>query len=95
MTGTAFGGAALGVGYRGAIEVGNQIAPSDKRAELISTLFICGSLGLSVPVIGVGMLAAATSPALADTVFAGVTALFSLAGLGFGLFADGQKASQS
>jgi hypothetical protein len=95
MAGTAFGGAALGAGYRGAIEVGNQIAPSDKRAELISMLFVCGNLGLSVPVIGVGVLAAATSPALADTVFAAVTALFSLAGLGFGFFADGQKPSRS
>ena len=44
------------MGYRGAIEVGNQIAPSDKRAELISMLFVCGNLGLSVPVIGVGIL---------------------------------------
>jgi len=95
IAGTAFGGAALGSGYRGAIEVGNQIAPADRRAELISMLFVCGNLGLSVPVIGVGILAAATSPALADTVFAAVTALFSLAGLGFGLFARGQKTGRA
>jgi len=94
MAGTAFGGAALGTGYRGAIEVGNQIAPSDKRSELISMLFVCGNLGLSVPVIGVGILTAATSPDLADMVFAAVTALFSLAGLGFGLFAGGPKKSR-
>ena len=93
--GTAFGGLALGTGYRGALEIGTQLAPSDKRAELISMLFVCGNLGLAVPVIGVGILAAATSPALADMVFAAVTAIFSLAGLGFGLFAGGQKASQS
>jgi hypothetical protein len=94
IAGTAFGGMALGTGYRGAIEVGNQIAPSDKRAELISMLFVCGNLGLSVPVIGVGLLAAATSPALADATFAGVTALFSLAGLGFGILAGEQKSTE-
>jgi hypothetical protein len=95
IAGTAFGGLALGTGYRGAIEVGNQIAPAAKRAELISMLFVCGNLGLSVPVIGVGVLAAATNPALADMVFATVTAVFSLAGLGFGFFADRRKTSRS
>jgi MFS family permease len=91
VAGTTIGGLALGIGYRGAIEVGNQIAPPDKRAELISMLFVCGNLGLSVPVIGVGMLRAATNPRLADMVFAGITALLSLAGLGFGLFAGQEK----
>jgi MFS family permease len=93
MAGTTIGGLALGIGYRGAIEVGNQIAPQDKRAELISMLFVCGNLGLSVPVIGVGVLGAATNPRLADMVFAGITALLSLAGLGFGLFAGQEKRS--
>jgi hypothetical protein len=93
VAGTAMGGAALGMGYRGAIEVGNQIAPPDKRAELISMLFVCGNLGLSLPVIGVAVLGAATTPRLADMVFAGVTALLSLAGLGFGFFAGNDRKS--
>jgi len=91
IAGTAAGGMALGMGYRGAIEVGNRIAPPDKRAELISMLFVCGNLGLSVPVIGVAVLGAATSPRLAHLVFASVTALLSLTGLGFGLFAGKQQ----
>ena len=94
VAGTAAGGLALGAGYRGAIEVGSQIAPAKKRAELMSMLFVCGNLGLSVPVIGVGILAARTSPQLADTVFAGITALLSLAGLAFGIFASGQTSKQ-
>jgi hypothetical protein len=73
------------------VEVGNQIAPPDKRAELISMLFVCGNLGLSVPVIGVGVLGAVAGPQLADMIFAGVTALLSVAGLGFGILAPGQK----
>jgi MFS family permease len=91
VAGTAAGGMALGAGYRGAVEVGNQIAPKDKRAELMSMLFVCGNLGLSVPVIGVGILAAQTSPLLADTVFAGITAMLSLAGLAFGIFAKPEQ----
>jgi hypothetical protein len=91
VAGTAAGGIALGAGYRGAVEVGNQIAPPDKRAELISMLFVCGNLGLSVPVIGVGVLGAVAGPQLADMIFAGVTALLSVAGLGFGILAPGQK----
>jgi hypothetical protein len=91
IAGTAAGGVALGMGYRGAVEVGNQIAPPDKRSELISMLFVCGNIGLSVPVIGVAVLGAATSPRLADMIFAGVTALLSLAGLGFGLFTGEQQ----
>jgi hypothetical protein len=91
VAGTAAGGMALGAGYRGAVEVGNQIAPKDKRAELMSMLFVCGNLGLSVPVIGVGILAAQTSPLLADTVFAGITAVLSLADLAFGIFAKPEQ----
>lgn len=88
IAGTAFGGMALGAGYRGAVEVGNQIAPEDKRAELISMLFVCGNLGLAVPVIGIALLGQVTSPHQADMTFAGVTALLSLAGLASGLLLD-------
>jgi len=92
---TATGGLALGAGYRGAIEAGNQIAPAEKRAELISMLFVCGNLGLSVPVIGVGMLRAAASTRLADTIFAGITMLLSLIGLGFGLFSKHDRSGEA
>lgn len=85
IAGTAIGGVALGAGYRGAIEVGNQIAPEDKRSELISMLFVCGNLGLALPVIGIALLGFVTNPQRADTIFAGVTAFLSLAGLASGL----------
>lgn len=84
---SVMGGISLGAGWRGALEVAGQIAPEDKRAELMSMLFVCGNLGLALPVIGVGVLSALANPALADRVFAAVIALLSLAGLGFGLAA--------
>jgi MFS family permease len=85
IAGTLAGGISLGIGYRGAIEVATKIAPPDHRAELLSMIFVCGNLGLAIPVIGVGLLSALTRPALAEQIFAGVIALLSLAGLGFGL----------
>jgi hypothetical protein len=79
------GGVALGAGWRGALEVTSQIAPGDKRAEMMSMLFVCGNLGLALPVIGVGMVSVLATSALADRIFTAVIALLSLAGLGFGL----------
>lgn len=84
LAGTAIGGLSLGIGYLGTLQVSNEMAPQDKRAELISVLFICGNLGLAVPVLGVGVTAALTSPATANLVFAGVIALLSIGGLAFG-----------
>jgi MFS family permease len=83
--GSAMGGISLGVAYRGTLEETAALAPGDKRAELISMLFVCGNLGLALPVIGVGVLTSLTSAKLADLAFACVIALLSLAGLGFGL----------
>ena len=85
LAGTAFGGASLGIGYLGLLEVTNELAPEDKRAELTSALFICGNLGLAVPVIGVGVVSALANPSIANLVFAVVIALLSVGGLAFGL----------
>lgn len=81
LAGTAFGGVSLGLSYRGALEVINLIAPSDHRAEMVSSLFVVGNLSLAIPVIGVGILSVSTSQAIANTTFAIVVLLFSLAGL--------------
>jgi len=94
LTGTAFGGVSLGLGYRGTLEVGNQMAPEDKHAELISALFVCGNLGLAVPVIGIGVLSAVSSPERADYVFAAVIALISMGGLPADMFASDGRSRQ-
>jgi MFS family permease len=91
LIGTAFGGLSLGLGYRGTLEVSNTMAPDDKRAELISALFVCGNLGLALPVIGIGVLSAVSTPQLATYVFSGVIALLSVAGLVFGLWLGKEK----
>jgi len=66
----AAGGIAGGLGYRGSLEVINRIAPADRRSEVVSTYLIALFAGNSLPVIGIGLLAAITSSIFAHVSFA-------------------------
>jgi MFS family permease len=68
----ALGGLAGGLGYRGSLEVINRIAPADRRSEVVSSYMIALFAGNSVPVIGIGFLAAATTALTAHAIFAAV-----------------------
>ncbi|MBH5368775.1 MFS transporter [Bradyrhizobium glycinis] len=76
---------AVGLGYRGSLQVVNQIAPEDRRAEIVSAYFICCFLGNALPVIGIGVISTLASPRLASLVFAAMIAAFAVVALGFGL----------
>ncbi|WP_456704552.1 MFS transporter [Bradyrhizobium sp. USDA 4449] len=82
---TAICGVAAGLGYRGSLQVVNQIAPDDRRAEVVSAYFICCFLGNALPVIGIGVLATLISSTVASLVFAVTIAMFALVALVFGL----------
>src|SRR5205085_1268670 len=58
----------------GAIAAG---APEDRRAATTSSFFVVAYVAISVPVIGVGLLAQAASLVTAGTVFAGVVAVLA------------------
>ncbi|MEU4000377.1 MFS transporter, partial [Streptomyces fungicidicus] len=45
-----------GLAFRGALTAVGEASPEDRRAAVISTLFVVAYLGISVPVIGVGLL---------------------------------------
>jgi len=47
----------------------------------VSTYLIACYCGTSIPVIGVGLVAAATNPVLADSLFAGLIALMTIVAL--------------
>lgn len=49
----ATGGAALALAYRGSLQVINDIAPDDRRAELVASYLIVCFVGNSLPVVGV------------------------------------------
>jgi MFS family permease len=85
LVATAACGIAAGLGYRGSLQVVNQIAPGDKRAAVVSSYFICGFTGNALPVIGVGVISTLAGAVVADAVFAGLIVAFALAALGMRL----------
>ena len=82
---TAMGGISLGLGYRGSLQVVNEMAPGDRRAEVLSSYMVCSYAGLAIPVIGVGIMSQMTNPMLANLVFAVTIAVFAAAALFFGI----------
>jgi hypothetical protein len=62
LVATAFAGATMALGFQGGLEVVTQIAPDERRAEVVSSYYIACFIGNSVPVIGLGVLTALTSP---------------------------------
>jgi MFS family permease len=78
-------GVAAGLGYRGSLQEVNEIAPAERRAEVVSSYFVCCFTGNAVPVIGVGVIATFAGSTTASIVFAAVIALFALFALGFGI----------
>jgi hypothetical protein len=73
-----------GLGYRGSLQVVNQIAPADKRAAVVSSYFICCFTGNALPVIGVGILSTFSDTIVADMAFACMIAIFAMVALIFG-----------
>jgi sugar phosphate permease len=84
LVAAALCGVAAGLGYRGSLQEVNEIAPADRRAEVVSSYFVCCFIGNAVPVIGVGVIATFAGSTVASLVFAAVIALFALVALGFG-----------
>jgi hypothetical protein len=81
ILGTAVVGVATVLAYRGSLEVVNEIAPADRRAELISSYILCMYAGNSLPIIGIGVLSTAASSLAADIAFAIIVAAFVLLAL--------------
>jgi MFS family permease len=80
LTGAGVGGAAVALGYRGSLQLVNEIAPDNRRAELVSTYLMFCYAGVSLPVIGIGLVAVEETPDIANEAFAAViTALALLA----------------
>ena len=85
LTCTALGGAAAALGFRGSLQVVNDLVPADRRAEVVSTYYLVTFIGNSLPVIGVGIITAASSRLVANVVFAVTIATLAIAALSTGL----------
>jgi MFS family permease len=75
------GGAAMAFSYRGSLQVVNEIAPQDKRAEVVSAYLLMCYLGNSLPVLGVGLLTTRLEPIDAHAIFAAIVAALALAAI--------------
>jgi MFS family permease len=82
---TAVCGASAGLGYRGSLQVVNQIAPAGRRAEVVSSYFVCGFSGNALPVIGVGVISTYADAITASLIFAAMIAIFAVVAFVFGL----------
>lgn len=85
LAATAVVAVSTGLGYRGSLQVVNQIAPADKRAAVVSGYFVCCFIGNALPVIGVSVLSSLTNTTVADMAFSGIIAAFAVVALVFGL----------
>jgi hypothetical protein len=78
-------GLALGLGYRGRLQVVNQIAAPDRRAEVISSYFVCVLSGNALPVVGIGVITTIAGATLASLIFAVMIMAFAFLTLAFAI----------
>ncbi len=79
VIGAALAGIGHGAAYLAAQDDLTRIAPSEHRAEVSAAFYVCIYLGVSLPVIGIGVLADLTTLFTAITTFAVVTGGCALA----------------
>jgi hypothetical protein len=63
------------------LQVTNQLAPADRRAEVVSSYLVVCYAGNSVPVIGVGLISSHASAIAASIAFAATISGFALIAL--------------
>jgi MFS family permease len=79
LAGGALTGAGGGLVFKGSVATVAAISTPDTRAEVLAGLFLGGYLGLTVPVIGVGISLQYLSPKMTLLVFALAVGAFALA----------------
>jgi MFS family permease len=88
VLGAVVAGAGHGVGFPAAQNDLNRIAPQERRGEINAAFYTCIYLGVSVAVIGVGLLGELTSLYTAIVVFSVVTGVAALLVAGWQLLAS-------
>lgn len=81
LVAAALTGVTMALGYRGSLQVVNEIAPDERRAEVVSSYYIACFAGNSVPVIGIGVLSTLTEPLVGNIAFACTIAALSIGAL--------------
>ena len=79
LVATLLAGGAMALGYRGSLEIVNEIAPAERRAEVISSYLLVCYTANSLPVLGVGVASSAVGTSAAHLSFAIVIAVLAIA----------------
>jgi predicted MFS family arabinose efflux permease len=74
-------GLCAALGYRGSLQVANQLAPAEQRAEIASSYFVACFVGNSLPVIGIGWLSVMLGSMAAISIFAALIAAVAVGAL--------------
>jgi MFS family permease len=95
LTGTVVGGVAVGAVFIGSLSTANRLAPAEIRGRVVSTYFVFAYVGLTIPVIGVGIASEHVGDFRAVLVCAIVLAvLCALAAVGIGR-TNGERLAES
>jgi MFS family permease len=79
VAGGVLAGFGQGLSFRAGLALVNATAAADERGAVASSYFVVAYVAISVPVVGVGLLAQATSLQSAGLVFCGLVAALGLA----------------
>lgn len=78
LVGAVVDGAAVGLAFRGSIALVSAAVPVERRAEVLTPVFVAAYAGLSVPVLGLGLATRSMSPVDAAWGFAAVLSVLCL-----------------
>lgn len=79
--GTLIAGAGSGIAFMGSLALVNHVAPPARRAEVVSAWNLVGYVGLSAPVIGVGLLTGVTGLRDATGIFTATVIVMAIASI--------------
>lgn len=65
LAGTVVAGVGTGLAFMGSLAAINQVVPPERKAEMVSAFFVVAYIGITIPVVGVGLIAQETSLLLA------------------------------
>jgi hypothetical protein len=94
LVGGVVAGAGAGLLFKGGIVTASSLAAPDRRAEVLAGFYLAGYLGISVPVLGLGILGELVAPRVGLLGFAALL-LAGIAASARTLLAGAQRSSAS
>ena len=87
LAATVLGGTGMGLAFMGSLGDVNEIAPEDRKGDVVASYYVVVYIATVLPPIGVGALTVATGPSTAIQAFAYAVIIICLVGL-TGLIAE-------